>query len=112
MLRLLPLSQGSSRWSLPLAPFLQCVVAEIITLLISATDESRTTHPGAVIGLLELSEIENTHSSPKLDERKRETETHLRELYQGFSRQDVLSLPVMSAYEKYYQRFHKTYHVQ
>jgi DNA/RNA-binding domain of Phe-tRNA-synthetase-like protein len=81
-------------------------------LSISATDEWRTTHPGAVIGLLELSGLENTHSSPKLDERKRETEAHLRERYKGFSRHDFLSLPVMSAYEQYYKRFNKTYHVQ
>lgn len=81
-------------------------------LLISATDEWRTTHPGAVIGLLELSGLENTHSSPKLDERKREMEAHLRERYRGFSRHDFLSLPVMSAYEQYYKRFNKTYHVQ
>jgi DNA/RNA-binding domain of Phe-tRNA-synthetase-like protein len=81
-------------------------------LLISATDEWRNTHPGAIIGLLELSGVENGLSSSKLDERKREVEAHLRERYQGFSRQDLLSLPVMSAYEQYYKRFNKTYHVQ
>jgi DNA/RNA-binding domain of Phe-tRNA-synthetase-like protein len=81
-------------------------------LTISAVDEWRTAHPGAVIGLLELSDVENPHSSPKLDERKRETEACLRERYKGFTRQDFLSLPVMSAYERYYKRFNKTYHVQ
>ena len=81
-------------------------------LMISETDQWRTAHPGAVIGLLELSGVENTHSSPQLDGRKRETEARLREHYKGFTRQDFLSLPVMSAYEKYYKRFNKTYHVQ
>jgi DNA/RNA-binding domain of Phe-tRNA-synthetase-like protein len=81
-------------------------------LLISASDEWRITHPGAIIGLLELSGVENTRSSPKLDERKRETEAHLRQRYKGFARQDFLALPVMSAYEQYYRRFNKTYHVQ
>jgi DNA/RNA-binding domain of Phe-tRNA-synthetase-like protein len=81
-------------------------------LLISATDEWRITHPGAIIGLLELSGVENTHSSDKLDERKRETETHLRERYKGFSRQDFSSLPVMSDYKRYYKHFDKTFHVQ
>jgi DNA/RNA-binding domain of Phe-tRNA-synthetase-like protein len=46
-----------------------------------------------------------------LDERKRETEALLRERYQGFARQDFLSLPVMAAYQRYYKRFTKTYHV-
>jgi DNA/RNA-binding domain of Phe-tRNA-synthetase-like protein len=81
-------------------------------LSISAVNEWRISHPGAVIGLLELSGIENTHSSPRLDERKRETEVHLRERYKGFARQDLLALPVMSDYQRYYKRFDKTYHVQ
>jgi DNA/RNA-binding domain of Phe-tRNA-synthetase-like protein len=81
-------------------------------LSISATDEWKTTHPGAIIGLLELSGVENTHPSPRLDQQKRETEARLRARCQGFTRQDFLSLPVMSAYERYYKRFEKTYHVQ
>src|SRR6266542_4504831 len=81
-------------------------------LLISATDEWRTAHSSAMIGLLELSSVDNTHASAQLDQRKRETEARLREQYQGFTRQDFLSLPVMSAYDQYYKRFNKTYHVQ
>lgn len=81
-------------------------------LSISAADEWRITHPGAVIGLLELAGVENTHASPRLDERKRETEARLRERYKGFTRRDFLSLPVLAGYERYYKRFNKTYHVQ
>jgi len=80
-------------------------------LSISATHEWRNTHPGGIIGLLELSGIENTHLSSSLDEQKRATEANLRERYQGFTRQDFLALPVMTAYELYYKRFDKTYHV-
>lgn len=80
-------------------------------LPISATDDWRTTHPGAVIELLELSGVDNSHPSPQLDEQKRATEARLRERYQGFARADFLSLPVMAAYQKYYKRFTKTYHV-
>jgi DNA/RNA-binding domain of Phe-tRNA-synthetase-like protein len=81
-------------------------------LSISATERWRAAHPGAMIGLLELSSINNTLSSARLEDRKRETETYLRACYQGFTRQDFLALPVMSAYERYYKRFDKTYHVQ
>ena len=80
-------------------------------LSISATADWRTAHPGAIIGLLELSGVDNSRPSPELDERKRETEARLRERYQGFARADFLSLPVMAAYQKYYKRFTKTYHV-
>lgn len=81
-------------------------------LLIAATHEWRTAHPGAIIGLLELSDVASPGVSPRLEERKRETERDLRERYQGFTRQDFLSLPVMAAYERYYKQFNKTYHVQ
>ena len=81
-------------------------------LSISATDDWRTVHPGAVIGLLEISGAANPSSSHLLDERKRETETRLRARYQGFTRPNFLSLPAMAAYGQYYKQFDKTYHVQ
>lgn len=81
-------------------------------LSITVTNEWRTAHPGAVIGLLEVSSVDNTRPSPELDTRKREIEAQLRERYQGFTRQDFLALPVIAAYEQYYKRFNKTYHVQ
>jgi DNA/RNA-binding domain of Phe-tRNA-synthetase-like protein len=81
-------------------------------LAISATEEWRTAHPGAVIGLLELSGLENAGSSSRLNERKREVEAGLRERYRDFARRDFLALPVMAAYDRYYTRFKKTYHLQ
>ena len=68
-------------------------------LTISASNKWRSTHPGAIIGLLELSGVDNTRPSPELNQRKREVETLLRERYKGFTRQDFLALPVMAAYE-------------
>ena len=81
-------------------------------LTITATNEWRAAHPGATIGLLELSGVDNTRPSAELNQRKREVEALLREHYKGFTRQDFLALPVMAAYEGYYKRFNKTYHVQ
>ena len=80
-------------------------------LSILATDAWRDAHPGGIIGLLEISGVENTNASSSLDERKRSTETDLRERYKNFTRQGFLALPVMSAYDRYYNRFDKTYHV-
>jgi DNA/RNA-binding domain of Phe-tRNA-synthetase-like protein len=79
---------------------------------ISGADEWRAACPGAVIGLLELAGVENALPSMQLDQMKRETEARLRKDYAGFTRQDFLALPVMAAYEAYYKRFNKTYHVQ
>ncbi|NTV36046.1 MAG: hypothetical protein HGA53_03750 [Anaerolineaceae bacterium] len=80
-------------------------------LVITATEEWRMAHPGAIIGLLELSGVENVYASTRLDERKREVEATLRKRYEGFARKDFLALPVMAAYERYYKQFDKTYHV-
>ena len=79
---------------------------------ISGTADWHAAHPGAVIGLLEIAGVENTLTYPQLNQRKRETEARLRKDCTGFSRQDFLALPVMAAYEKYYKRFNKTYHIQ
>ncbi|MBI5034750.1 MAG: hypothetical protein HZB51_29865 [Chloroflexi bacterium] len=81
-------------------------------LSITATDAWKNAHPGAIIGLLELSGADNTLPSSSMEQQKRKVEVHLRERYRGLTRQDVLALPVMSAYDKYYKRFNKTYHVQ
>jgi DNA/RNA-binding domain of Phe-tRNA-synthetase-like protein len=81
-------------------------------LTITATKEWAAAHTGATIGLLEVSGVENVHPSPVLNEYKREAEAHLREKYRDFKRADFLALPVMAAYDQYYKRFNKTYHVQ
>ena len=81
-------------------------------LAISATEQWRSAHPGAIIGLLEMSGLANTGSSSRLNERKREIEAGLRERHKTFTRQDFLALPVMAEYDRYYKRFNKTYHVQ
>ena len=81
-------------------------------LAISPTDEWRTAHAGATIGLLELWGLASTGSSSRLNERKREIEAGLRTRYKDFTRQDFLALPVMADYDRYYRRFNKTYHVQ
>ena len=81
-------------------------------LSISGTAGWHAAHPGAVIGLLEMSNVDNARPSLQLDRRKHETEARLRQRYRGFARHDFQALPVMAAYTQYYRRFNKTYHVQ
>jgi len=80
-------------------------------LKITATDAWKTTHPGAQIGLLEISGVDNSQPAPALDQEKLAIEGRLREKYAGFSRDDFLALPVMQAYHRYYRKFGYTYHV-
>ena len=79
---------------------------------ISPTKELFEYHPGAVIGVLELSGVDNSSPAPALNERKRELEASLRAQYEGFARPDFNNLLVIAAYRRYYKRFKKTYHVQ
>lgn len=81
-------------------------------VLISETEEWKVAHPGAVIGLLELSGVENDQKCIPLNERKRKIEAELREKYGEYTRQELVALPIMAAYKRYYSRFKKTYHVQ
>lgn len=80
-------------------------------LSITETSQWKSTHPAGMIGLLELSGVDNAHPTSELETLKRETEAGLRTRYQGFSRQDFVAIPIMAAYKKYYQGFKKTYHV-
>jgi DNA/RNA-binding domain of Phe-tRNA-synthetase-like protein len=80
-------------------------------LTINASDEWHKAHAGGRIGLLELSGLVNTGLCSDLDQRKRSIEARLREEYSGFTRGDFLALPRMAAYDRYYNRFDKTYHV-
>lgn len=80
-------------------------------LKINATDAWKSAHPGAQIGLLEISGVDNSQPAPALDKEKRAIEEQLREKYKDFSREDFLALPVMEAYHRYYRKFGYTYHV-
>jgi len=81
-------------------------------IAISVSDAWRKTHLQALIGVLEVSGVDNTLPSPVLDERKRAVEARLRERYKGFSRAEFVAAPVLADYARYYRSFEKTYHVQ
>ncbi len=78
---------------------------------IQVTEEWRRAFPGGHMGLLEVSDVDNTGRSAALDAQKRAVEERLRQRYAGYTRADFLALPDMAAYWSYYKRFSKTYHV-
>jgi len=80
-------------------------------LSVDPTVAWKETHPGGIIGLLEISGLDNTRSGSILEGEKRAVEDRLRTKYAGYSREDFLTLPVMGAYHRYYRKFGYTYHV-
>ncbi len=79
---------------------------------VEATKDWKLAHAGGIIGLLEITGVDNKTKSADLDQKKKDVESRLREKYTGLTRPDFMSLPIMKEYEAYYKRFDKTYHVQ
>jgi len=80
-------------------------------LSVTGTNAWKEAHLGGIIGLLEISGLENTGPTLVLEREKRAVEDVLRQKYAGFSRAEFLALPVMDAYHRYYRKFGYTYHV-
>jgi DNA/RNA-binding domain of Phe-tRNA-synthetase-like protein len=56
--------------------------------------------------------VVNPERYPALDKRKQELETQLRARFSGHDRAALKALPTIQAYDAYYKRYKKTYHVQ
>ena len=72
----------------------------------------KTTYPGAVVGILAMRDVANPKRHAALDERKKELENQLRSRFAGYDRAALKTLPTLQAYNAYYKRYKKTYHVQ
>jgi DNA/RNA-binding domain of Phe-tRNA-synthetase-like protein len=80
--------------------------------MFDVTERWKTTYPGASAGLLIMHQVENPARNAILEDRKAALEAQLRSRYAGKDRSAIRSDPIMQAYDTYYRRFKKTYHVQ
>jgi DNA/RNA-binding domain of Phe-tRNA-synthetase-like protein len=62
--------------------------------------------------VLALHNVTNPERHAALDRRKTELEAQLRARYAGYDRAAFKALPTVQAYNAYYKRFKKSYHVQ
>ncbi len=69
-------------------------------------------YPDAHAGLLVLRGVSNPAQHEQLQSRKGALEAELRQRYAGMDRAGLLQNPILRAYDQYYGRFRKTYHVQ
>jgi DNA/RNA-binding domain of Phe-tRNA-synthetase-like protein len=76
------------------------------------TPEWKSAFPGAHAGVLILREVANPAHHPGLAEQKAALEERLRSQFSGQDRSALVGHPVLNAYNEYYRRFKKTYHVQ
>ena len=80
--------------------------------MFTVSDAWKTAYPSTAIGILVMHDVLNPEQHPALDERKMALETELRSRYAGYDRNRIKAIPTIQAYNAYYKRFKKTYHVQ
>jgi len=80
--------------------------------MLTLSETWRTTYPGASQGLLVMRGVTNPETHAELGRRKSELEADLRARFAAYDRAAFNALPVIRAYNDYYGRFKKSYHVQ
>lgn len=80
--------------------------------MFKVTELWKTTYPDAHVGILILRGVDNPSTHPELEDHKKELETRLRAQFSGQDRKTLEKLPTIAAYNAYYKKFKKTYHVQ
>jgi DNA/RNA-binding domain of Phe-tRNA-synthetase-like protein len=79
--------------------------------MLAVSERWRTTYPEAAVGVLAMHNVVNPAYHAALDSHKAEVEHQLRSRFAGHDRAELRALPTIQAYDAYYRRFRKTYHV-
>lgn len=77
--------------------------------MLTISPEWREAYPDAHVGILAMNRLVNVAPSPALEDEKRILEEDLRTLFR--SPDDLKALDPIRAYQAYYKRFKKSYHV-
>jgi DNA/RNA-binding domain of Phe-tRNA-synthetase-like protein len=80
--------------------------------MFEVTSAWKTAFPQAHAGVLVMKDATNPAGHAGLERCKEELVEELRRQYGGLERSQLVRLPILQAYDAYYKRFKKTYHVQ
>lgn len=80
--------------------------------MFEVTSAWKSVFPGAHAGVLVMRNVINPARHIELEKHKTEIEEQLRSQFFGWDRTAMSNLPILQAYNAYYRRFKKTYHVQ
>jgi DNA/RNA-binding domain of Phe-tRNA-synthetase-like protein len=80
--------------------------------MFEVSDDWRAAYPEAHAGLLVMRGVANPAQHPALEEQKAALEVRLRSRWSGEVQAMLASDPVLQAYQTYYRRFKKSYHVR
>jgi DNA/RNA-binding domain of Phe-tRNA-synthetase-like protein len=79
--------------------------------MLQLTDGWKNIYPQSHAGVLVMRGVINPPKHAELDRRKAALEEEIRARFAGQERPQIAEHPVLQAYEAYYKRFKKTYHV-
>ena len=80
--------------------------------MFNITEACKTAYPDGGAGVLVMRNVTNPKTHAALDDRKQALEESLRERFAGGDRATIRALEPIQAYNTYYRKFKKTYHVQ
>jgi DNA/RNA-binding domain of Phe-tRNA-synthetase-like protein len=80
--------------------------------MFEVTPAWKSAFPEAHVGVLAMRDVSNPAKDPELEKRKAELEEQLRAQFSGQDRAAMSNHPILQAYNAYYKRFKKSYHVQ
>ena len=75
------------------------------------SDAWQAAYPEAAVGILAMGNVTNPEHHAELEARKEALENDLRARFAGYDRAAFKALPILHAYNAYYRRFKKSYHV-
>lgn len=81
-------------------------------MIFEISETWKTTFVGAHAGVLVMRNVVNPASHPDLESYRETLITDLRSRYGDLDRAQLLNLPILQAYDAYYARFKKTFHIQ
>ncbi len=79
--------------------------------MLTPTERWKSLYPHAAAGALVVQAPDNPTNNPALAQVRQDVADGLRRRFSGCSRTDLTALPVIQAYNTYYKRFNKTYHM-
>lgn len=80
--------------------------------MFSVSEACKTTYPGAAAGILVMKNVANPARHSEFDGHKEAFQKQLRSRFAGYDRAGLKALPTIQAYNTYYKRYKKSYHVQ
>jgi hypothetical protein len=80
--------------------------------MLVVTDAWKSAYPDACVGILVMRGAANPASYPELDALKEQLEADVCSRFTGADRAAIRALEPIQAYNTYYRRFRKTYHLQ